>query len=613
MPISHVADWEAAADYCIPVFPNGCGGYVINNFVLRGENGTSIADFYTGCASGSYDDRTAISNIADLASGNNYEAEVNRIENGRIAIWIDFNDDGVFDASERVAAMAIDAYGNPPVPISIPENSNPGLHRMRVMVGQGGNPENREEYHPCNNGSSPRLRGEVHDYTVHVLNSRSTPPVTGVEVTNITQTTAKISWTPGGSENTWEVEYGRNSFNYGEGTVVTVTGSPNVVLENLTDASYYKVFVTAVVGNEKSFPSAPLFFYTHCYAMSDIVVSEINDFSAVISWTPGGNEQHWKLAYGSNGQPGSWSEVEVSGYPSYILDDLSPGTTYGVMVKTSCANPNSDPPFVGPVYFTTTYTVDCIKETPREYGGVHVGGFHNYLYANDFVVFERDRFSIYTYTFYASLDFPEEVEIDEVELHFYKDSESGGPGQEIGDELRIVPTVARTSNPNERVVRVKVDFNPPVVLSAGEDDTVFWIGTRLHKTGRGDAAIVSTRTLNTPNPMYRKTGENWQEAVSYDPVDGVMALLGSCDTLGIEDESFNGFVYFPNPVNDNIYLESVNTIQSVSVYNLLGQLVISKNLNVSQTSISMEHLQSGIYMMEVTIDGNRQTFKIVKD
>ena len=84
---------------------------------------------------------------------------------------------------------------------------------------------------------------------------------TDLAVSNITSTTADISWTPATDETEWIVQYGpHNSFYNGTFQQVTVTGDPSVTLASLDRVQRYHVRVKAVYGSEKSGWSLPLSF-----------------------------------------------------------------------------------------------------------------------------------------------------------------------------------------------------------------------------------------------------------------------------------------------------------------------------------------------------------------
>ncbi len=85
-------------------------------------------------------------------------------------------------------------------------------------------------------------------------------------------------------------------------------------------------------------------------------------------------------------------------------------------------------------------------------------------------------------------------------------------------------------------------------------------------------------------------------------------------TLSTTDfESDLGFSYYPNPVNDNLTLFAQKNIENVSVYNLLGQEVLRATPNAINTDVNMSELQSGAYFVKVSINGNTETVKIIKE
>ncbi|MBO7083008.1 MAG: fibronectin type III domain-containing protein [Bacteroidales bacterium] len=80
-------------------------------------------------------------------------------------------------------------------------------------------------------------------------------------VSNITTSSANISWTPASDETEWLVQYGNyNSFFNGTFQQVSVSGNPSVTLTNLSSVKRYYVRVKAVYGSEKSGWSVPLGF-----------------------------------------------------------------------------------------------------------------------------------------------------------------------------------------------------------------------------------------------------------------------------------------------------------------------------------------------------------------
>lgn len=83
--------------------------------------------------------------------------------------------------------------------------------------------------------------------------------------------------------------------------------------------------------------------------------------------------------------------------------------------------------------------------------------------------------------------------------------------------------------------------------------------------------------------------------------------------LSIPEDKFNEVSLYPNPASNMLNVKAENIISSISVYNLLGQQVKEFNLKTLESQIDMSGFQSGMYLVEVTIDGQKATYKIIKD
>lgn len=82
-------------------------------------------------------------------------------------------------------------------------------------------------------------------------------------------------------------------------------------------------------------------------------------------------------------------------------------------------------------------------------------------------------------------------------------------------------------------------------------------------------------------------------------------------TLSIEDNNFEGFAYFMD-TDSNLNLKANAPIQTVALYNILGQEVIAQKLNTTNAVVNMASLKSGVYIATVTIDGASKSFKVIK-
>jgi hypothetical protein len=84
------------------------------------------------------------------------------------------------------------------------------------------------------------------------------------------------------------------------------------------------------------------------------------------------------------------------------------------------------------------------------------------------------------------------------------------------------------------------------------------------------------------------------------------------NTLGTTSNELVKFSMYPNPANDVLNINAQSTINNVSVYNLLGQEVLSTSPNEMQLSIDVNSLNAGIYIVKATIDGVETSSKFTK-
>jgi len=157
---------NAAMDcMCIPQYNEGCLWGAEIEFFSLGSMGNMTAGSCSNFPAG-YSDFTSIS--TDLMQGLSYEANitVGNYGDAGVAVWIDFNDNGVFESSEKVGYVEYLFWTGSSVsttfPINIPLTAPTGVHRMRVRMGEY---ESGLSITPCNSIWS----GETEDYSVNII------------------------------------------------------------------------------------------------------------------------------------------------------------------------------------------------------------------------------------------------------------------------------------------------------------------------------------------------------------------------------------------------------------------------------------------------------------
>ncbi len=178
--------------YCVPYYGNYSD--CITNITLGSINNTTL-----GISPNGYGDYTNLSTTLEagvpvslsLTSGAG-------TGNHRAAVWIDFDDDLVFESSEKVGAYpnTIGASATVNIDLTIPIDAAVGTHRMRVVYEYN---TSGTSIDPCTSSTS---YGEAEDYTVVVINC---PSPTDLNVTNLLSTNATLNWTS--DANNFKVRY----------------------------------------------------------------------------------------------------------------------------------------------------------------------------------------------------------------------------------------------------------------------------------------------------------------------------------------------------------------------------------------------------------------------
>ena len=104
------------------------------------------------------------------------------------------------------------------------------------------------------------------------------------------------------------------------------------------------------------------------------------------------------------------------------------------------------------------------------------------------------------------------------------------------------------------------------------------------------------------------TDQGVSPPVTYEiPVTMLTPKTASIDKLEKYDFSFG-----PNPTANFIYLSASKNIGNVEIFNLVGQKTLSTNLRDTKGTLDISNLTSGVYIMNVAIDKNIGTYKLIK-
>ncbi len=256
---SSIATFTVALTYCVPT---GAANNAdeIRNFTLNNLNNNSAAS--DGVAG--YKDYSGLVAPAQLSLTTPYIATVTSgtgSGNHGAAIWIDYDKNGTFDASEKVAFIG-NTIG-PNATASFPEFTIPtgtplGIYRLRVQYHFN---KSGDLLDPCTITST---FAETEDYSVQVLAAPTCSQPTTLTASNVASNSADLSWSSTGS--LFDIEWGTQGFVQGTGTIINGITLPSYSLNTLTPNTSYSYYVRQNCGatDGLSLWSGPFNFKTIC-------------------------------------------------------------------------------------------------------------------------------------------------------------------------------------------------------------------------------------------------------------------------------------------------------------------------------------------------------------
>ncbi|MNK25709.1 Fibronectin type III domain protein [compost metagenome] len=132
----------------------------------------------------------------------------------------------------------------------------------------------------------------------------------------------------------------------------------------------------------------------------------------------------------------------------------------------------------------------------------------------------------------------------------------------------------------------------------------------------GEGTIITVNT--TPEVTLTELDDNQE----YDVYVKALCTEGSAivgpqifitdTTSGINDSEITKAILYPNPVTDMLNIESNNTIDTIEVYNIVGQLMKKQSVNSDSATIFVSDLSEGIYMVKAFSGKNVGTYKVIK-
>ncbi|RZJ73060.1 GEVED domain-containing protein [Flavobacterium sp.] len=121
----------------------------------------------------------------------------------------------------------------------------------------------------------------------------------------------------------------------------------------------------------------------------------------------------------------------------------------------------------------------------------------------------------------------------------------------------------------------------------------------------GTTTLRVIKTFDAPAENACNPGSDYGQVEDY--TLNVEPALGTGD---FTDAQFN---FYPNPVKNILHISHTTSVKTVTVFNMLGQKLLSQDAGSTSVEIDLSALPSGHYLVKATSDNAVRTFKIAKN
>ena len=126
-------------------------------------------------------------------------------------------------------------------------------------------------------------------------------------------------------------------------------------------------------------------------------------------------------------------------------------------------------------------------------------------------------------------------------------------------------------------------------------------------------ATISGSTVTIAGAGTTEIAANQEGNNNYNPAPEVRQVLTVESASSVNDTQMEGVRIFPNPVTDVLIIELEKPMAKLqySVMNMAGSIILSGEIDNSQTIISFKNNKAGVYFVKLSGNGKTVTYKII--
>ncbi|CAL2087745.1 T9SS type A sorting domain-containing protein [Tenacibaculum sp. 190524A02b] len=350
-----------------------------------------------------------------------------------------------------------------------------------------------------------------------------------------------------------------------------------------------------------------------CPKPTNIQIENITQNSVDINWIAGSNEQSWEIEYGQTGfTQGNGTLIQVDNN-NYTINDLGQLQSYDVYVRANCGSTDNSL-WAGPFSFATNcnltapfyenFSSNSVPNCWTQYGSEN----WNFSTGADYDAQNAGDFTSGGNTNYAWID----------------GSSPNGPNQ----TSNLFTEIIDISNLSEPALQFSVfskntisnSFNSLLVKVHNTASTAH---TLLQLQGATENGGWQTFTYDLSDYIESNLihiefiiTENSPESPYHNDILIDDVRIDNLTTLGTKEVNIlDNVSYYPNPVKDNLKINSPELITKVEVYSILGRKLLDKPIKEFNNvlDIDFSNYASGTYLVKVFAQNRLKSFRILKE
>jgi hypothetical protein len=338
-----------------------------------------------------------------------------------------------------------------------------------------------------------------------------------------------------------------------------------------------------------------------CFPPTNIVLSNITTNGVSASWDDMTSMSQYDFEYviqpQNSGLPTTSGEL-VDGQTTLLENTLNANTAYELYIRAYCGTSYSV--WVGPYLFNTlcnSFTVPYVEN----FDLAVVGSTTNTTVPSCWSYLETQGGSGYAHV-------QQSAGAQSTPLHYFMNNAN----DLTGSYMLVSPMTTNLTNGLNRVSfyggSPQTGFTIEVgTLSDPTDPTTFSLITSIPLTTSYVQYFVDLPVGTNSYLAFKHGLGGTYRSIFIDSIE-----LEVNPNLSVATFDQYNFKVYPNPTKDILNVEYSSIISTVKVINVLGQTVMNTEINSTSSQLDISELNSGTYMVVVSIEGVNKVVKIVK-